>query len=151
MIPNFIAFLGTILGYFIADKTQDELSDGKIYFKIFELIILLILIILFLINGFVWWLFLIGVIFGFFLRYEYLYFGFLNNLLGLFLVFLYGLPYGSLLYMEKKWKYIFYSLVFFIIGFFINFLGFNLINFGLGGLVTLFLIKSYYFSRTYIF
>src|SRR3989344_1730978 len=152
MIHVFLSFLGSFLGYFIGKSTQEELEVSKIYFRILEVVILFILVLIFLFNNFNLWVFLIGIVVAFFLKFEYLYFGlglvssFLSKdltFLSSILVFIYGLPYGSLLFIEKKWIILFYNLLFFFIAFVFYFINFNILSFVSGALLCLFVLKLY--------
>jgi len=122
-IEIIIAFLGIIIGLILARFTKEELRPGKKYFIWFKKIILLILVVtlihfsltkIFFIRDFVFTLIglIIGLFVGYFFKKEYFYFGFVLYLLAytssfLFisiLIFLFGLPYGTLLF-TKKYKY----------------------------------------------
>ena len=145
MVYTLVSFLGCIFGYIIARFTKEELKPGLIYFKISELVILLILSLSFLYSSFNLILLLTGIIFGIFLRFEYLYFGLgvisSLNFLTSALVFIYGLFYGSLIFYYKKWKNLVYSLILFFLGFLVYFLDYNILSFAAGGLLSLFFIK----------
>ncbi len=149
MLYFIIAFLGCLLGYLIAKFTKEELKDGEIYFKILEFVILLILPLVLLSYSFNWVLLLVGLLFGVFFRFEYFYFGFSGlfrlesiNFLGSALIFLYGFPYGSLVYYHKKWRLLIYSFVLFFLPLLFYFTDFNMSSFAAGGLLSLFVLKS---------
>lgn len=151
MIYVIVAFFGCIIGYLIAKFTKEELKQGVLYFKILELIILFCLSLLFLYYSFEPFLFIFGILIGIILRFEYFYFGFalFSNFftndfafLSSSLIFIYGLPYGSLLYYNKKFVNIFYSLVWFVLPFLIYFFNYNMLSFAAGGLVSLFILKA---------
>jgi hypothetical protein len=106
MIIGLISFLGLIIGYIIAHNTKEELNLGKKYFELFAGLILLSLI--FLLIKFDLY-FLIGIILGiminYFIKKIYLFLGIsflLNNLLLSFLIFIFGLFYGTLDYIKFK-------------------------------------------------
>lgn len=153
MIELIFVFISCLFGYLIAKFTKEELKSGAIYFKILELIIILICCILFLFNDFNLLFFIIGLVIGIIIRFEYLYFGLGLSSSLVFnqefvfvissLVFIYGLAYGSLIYYYKKWKYLVYSSVLFILGFFVYLLGYNLISISSGALLSIFLRKSF--------
>lgn len=153
MIYTLIAFSGSFLGYFIANFTKDELKSGLIYFKILELAILLILSIGFLYFSFSLVLFFFGVLFGVFFRKEYFYFGigiFSNfnanvNFLASGLVFIYGLPHGTMAFYRKRFFSLFYNLIWFFLPVIIYYLGYDMLSFAGGGLASLFVFKI----RTY--
>ena len=110
MISSIIlSFLGLIVGIILANYTKEELKTGKKYFIILYKFILFITIIysLFL-SELNYYLFgaILGIISFIFLRNIYLYLGLLIfstlNLYMFYLVFLFGLPYGSLIYSKKN-------------------------------------------------
>lgn len=151
MIYLVVAFFGCFLGYLIGKFTKEELKDGQTYFKILELIILFVLSLTFLYYSFEIVLFVFGIFFSIMFRKEYFYFGFglfsslFNNNLAFLassLVFIYGLPYGTLLYYNKKFMSLIYSLVLFFITFIIYFLGYNMLSFAAGALISLFVLKA---------
>lgn len=118
-----LAFAGILLGVLLAYLARDELKSGKKYFVLFYKALLFILIIYLLYLSEVnWWLF--GIVLGFLfsLIFSELYF-FLGlavfsslNVYIAFIVFLIGLPYGTLLYTKKKIKYyLTYSLILFFV------------------------------------
>ena len=149
MIYTAVSFLGCFLGYITARFTKEELKSGKNYFNILELIIMFILLVILIYYSFDLSLFLIGILLGLILRFEYFYFGaaiassFNLNLsfLSSALVFVYGLPYGSLIYYYKKVKYLVYSLIFFSLPMLNYFFNYNLLSISAGGLLSLFIIK----------
>lgn len=147
MIYTLVSFLGCVFGYLIGRFTTEELKAGLIYFKLLEIIILLSLAITFSYPSFSLVLFFIGVIIGTLFRAEYFYFGvgvflgsnltFLNNAL----VFLYGLPYGSIAFYRNKMIVLFYSLILFSVPAPLYFLDYNLVSLAGGGLVGIALAK----------
>lgn len=152
MIYFLIALIGILLGYLIAKFTKEELKSGLIYFKLLEIILLLILIIGSLYFSFNIYLFIIGIIVGVFIRFEYLYFGILlvsslfnKELLFLnsSLVFVYGLPCGSIIYLKKNLRYLFYSSLLFLLSFIVYFFDYNLISFASGGLISILSFKVF--------
>jgi len=155
MLYFILAFLGLVVGYIIAFFTKEELKSGFIYFKVLELVTLFSLALLFLYPSFNFILFFFGLIFGFFFRFPYFYFGFglvalsdINLLfLGSVLVFLYGLPTGSLIFLEKKWKKIIYAFVLFSFPFFTSLFHYNFLSFAAGGLLSLSFVKLWKFIK----
>src|SRR3989338_2674120 len=101
MLYIIISLLGCLFGFILARYTKEELRKGVFYFRLLEILI------------------------GLILRFEYLYFGFVlvfpfsNDVLFLLsaLIFIYGLPYGSLIYYNKKIKYLIWSVILFFIPF----------------------------------
>src|SRR3989344_1814422 len=146
-----VSFIGCFLGGLIGKFTKEELKAGLVYFKVLELIILFLLPLVFLYYSFELALFAFGIFFGVMFRSEYFYFGFglfsslfNNNLtfLGSALVFVYGLPYGSILYYKKELKRMVYALVFFLLPLIVYLLSYDMLSFAAGGLVSLFVLKA---------
>lgn len=141
MIVNALSFLGSVTGYFMGKFTEEELKPGKLYFMLLETAVLAALIVFLSMKNFNLILFVVGVIFGFILRFEYFYFGIILaqniNFLNAGLIFLYGLPYGTLVFYKKNFKILFYSTVFFAIGSLAVFLDYNLASFAAGGIASI--------------
>ncbi len=141
MIVNALSFLGSVIGYFIGKFTKEELKPGKFYFMLLEAAVLAALIVFLSMKDFNLILFVIGVIFGFILRFEYFYFGIILaqniNFLNAGLIFLYGLPYGTLVFYKKNFKILFYSAVLFAAGSLAVFLDYNLASFAAGGIASI--------------
>ena len=111
-----ISFLGLIIGIVLAKIFKNELRDIKNFLKIlgFILIIIIILKLIFLVD--INLMFFIGIILGilmnYFLKNNYLYFGFIlvltsflddtNKIYFGILIFIYGLVYSALNNMTKK-------------------------------------------------
>lgn len=160
MIYSFVSFLGILIGYFIAKSTKEELKPGMKYFIILELIILFLISSLFLFYSPDLFLFIFGLLFGFVFRFEYFYFG-----IGLFslifnldlsflissLIFIYGLPYGGILFYTKKIKLLFFHLILFFIPLILYFFNYNLLPFAGGALLIIFIIRLYDLVRKYFF
>ncbi len=141
MLVDIVSFLGAVAGYFTGKFTEEELKPGKIYFLILEIIILFALVILSLIKEFNFVLFFLGIIAGIFFRFEYFYFGIILgngiNFLDSALVFVYGLPYGTLAFYKNNFKKIFYGAVLFVIGSLAFLSSYNLLPFAAGGIATI--------------
>ena len=125
-----ISFLGQYLGYIIAYFTQDELKQGNIYFRLIEIVCLSYLF--FFNHDLILWLFLIGFMLGFLFNSEYFFFPVFSNFISLFILFIYGLAYGTLNF--KKLNKLNCN-VLLIIPLFILSIKFNLISLGLGGVL----------------
>ena len=157
MIFILVVILGCFLGYFIAKFTKGELKSGVIYFVLLELFIFLFLSLIFVYLSFNLFLFLSGILLGLIFRFEYFYFGtglasIINkdfSFLVSSIVFVYGLPYGSLSYYNKNFKILIYSFVFFILPFIIYFLDYNFLSFASGGLLVLSIKKAIEFYKDY--
>lgn len=139
-----ISFLGLIFGVFLKWIAHEEIKLGRIYFVWFKRIILLLLILILLLNvklSFNYLMFLfVGVVLGYLIsRYliDYIYLGLVCALCFLFslelfflinvLVFLYGLPRGSLF---KRFSDVYFNFLFFIpliLMFFVSSFSVNLI------------------------
>ncbi len=123
-----IAVLGLAVGAVLAKVSPEEMKPGKKYFSFLrKLMLTAFLVVLALYSNGMWQYILIGLVIGFFIRLNYLYFGLAmasasGNLLFLVaaLIFLYGIPTGSLM-VEKS---VFRPLVILItlIAFFLPFL-----------------------------
>ena len=145
MIYLLVSFLGCVCGYLIGMFTQEELKPGLVYLKVFGFIVLAGIIFGFSYSSFNIFLFFIGIIAGLLLKFEYFYFGlglisagsFLNNAL----VFVYGLPYGSLAFYNKKKILLVYSSIFFAVSLMSYFLNYNFVSFAGGGLIGVLLFK----------
>lgn len=111
LIIAIIAFLGLLAGQFLAKIAKEEVKPGLKYFKQLKRLILLALTFALLypnIDQYASWIFpfIIGFILSFFLKKRYLILGFSLVLastispqfflLVAILIFLYGLPYGTL-------------------------------------------------------
>ncbi len=115
IIIMMLAFLGVAVGVFIGRHTYEELKKGERYFILFKNFILVIIAVIFLlgIKQFslaLLMLFLIGFLIAHFLRLNYLFLGFGavasiaigNSMTILPLVYLYGLPFGTIRYYHIK-------------------------------------------------
>lgn len=122
-----LSFLGLLAGIIISFFTKEELKQGKRYFIFLEKVVLLSisLAIIFYLRDFSLF-FIVGVLAGFIFRRAYFYFGmalplafesFLTLLSSL--VFIFGLPHGTLIADKPKKKNIVKELVFSGIFFFV--------------------------------
>src|SRR3989344_9458494 len=113
MVFYIISLLGQYIGYILASKTKEELKEGEKYFKLTCSILSLIMGIYSLTVSFNIILLIIGLILGFLISKEYLYFGLIsNNVFIASLIFIFGLPYGTLKY--KKIKELNFNLILFV-------------------------------------
>src|SRR3989344_4860014 len=131
-----VSFLGQFIGWFIANRTEEELKDGKRYFLVLTNLLIASLIIFSIYYSFNIYLLIIGLIIGFFINKEYLFFSVLamrNDVLLNSLIFIYGLPYGSLNY--KSIKVLFMNILFFFIPFLLLLFDINFYSLGAGGLL----------------
>ena len=148
-----ISFLGLIFGIILSKIAHEEIKDGINYFEWFKRVVLILLMIILVLNlkfslNFVMFL-IIGVVFGYLIGLifkTYFYLGlscvlsflFFKNLFFLtnVLVFLFGLPAGSLL-KRYKFREVYKNFILFIIPFLglifiLGNLDINIINFLIG-------------------
>ena len=116
ILISIIAFLGSVAGIILARIAKEEIEPGKKYLNILQRVLLFILFIGFLYNTklsiYSVLAFAIGFIVSTLIKYKYFYLGIASTLsliahsqLTIFvnsIIFLYGLPYGSLLKDNKK-------------------------------------------------
>ena len=108
MYEYIISILALAIGYIIKERTKEELNQGKKYFKIIEIISLIVIIGLLSVN-FNIILFIIGIITGIIFKEEYFYLGIsITNILdgGLrflhaIFIFVYGLAYTGMNHNKK--------------------------------------------------
>lgn len=116
ILVSLIAFTGLIFGIILRKIAAEEIEPGKKYFIIAQKLLLFIMVFAFLyyikINILSVLLFVIGYLLSYLMKYRYLYLG-IASLLSLLIksefpiiinsiIFLYGLPYGSLMKEDKK-------------------------------------------------
>lgn len=151
MLYALVSFLGLILGYILASKTKEELTQGKKYFIILSLLMLLFLLINLVLLTNLNLSFLIALILGLILNYFikriYLFLGLalINepSLLLSLVIFIFGLSYGTLDYIKFKkisYKNILINFILFIIPLilllFKDFTNLNIIlGFSIGGIL----------------
>lgn len=153
LIETILAFGGLIVGLILAYFTKEELKSGAKYFSILERILLLVLVIFLLYkswNSFVFLIvaFIAGFMFFIGVNRVYLYLGFSLFLASRFsqtyfysfvgLIFLLGLAYGALYYIDNKDKN---KLIYLV--------GLNAILFALPFL--LIYVESFVFSYDFVF
>jgi len=152
ILESILAFVGLLVGSLLALFTRDELKSGKKYFILFYRVLLFILIIYLLyLSELNWWLLglVLGLLFTLVFSELYFYLGLavfsVMNVYEAFLVFLVGLPYGTLLFRKKRVKkYVLYSLILFFVPALILLVQIPetfLYSFVAGGLFSLFLRK----------
>lgn len=108
-----VSFLGLVAGMILAKVSPEEMGPGKRFFRVMRLSIILLLGVMLLYYSEMNLILLaIGIAIGFFLRLGYLYLG--AAIVGALLasreallmisslVFMYGLPYGTLLESSKR-------------------------------------------------
>ncbi len=140
MIEFILGLLGILAGIIISFLCKEELVSGNKYFKLGIILTLLILIIYSLLINRINYLLIMGLILGFFIKKEYLYFGLLfpGNFYTIFLIFIYGIPYG----ITSKSKIIYDSTLFIIPIVILWYTNYNLIMLGIGGIISIFLKKA---------
>ena len=143
-----ISFLGQFIGWFIANRTEEELKDGNKYFLVLTNLLIVSLILFSIYYSFNIYLLIIGLIIGFFINREYLFFSVLamrNDVLLNSLIFIYGLPYGSLNY--KSIKVLFMNILFFFIPFLLLLFDINFYSLGAGGLLGILVKRIYLYIK----
>ena len=120
-----IAFCGLLVGYLLTFMAKEEIKPGRKYFAILERALLITLALVLLSQVWTTKVFFIplimGVLVGYFLRFRYFYLGLalaasVTLPMDMFvlvasLIFLHGLPYGSI---SSKLKLPFHMVLFFI-------------------------------------
>ncbi|MEW6063073.1 MAG: hypothetical protein AB1571_01745 [Nanoarchaeota archaeon] len=119
---DLLSFTGLLIGVLLAKLSPEEVKPGKKYFIILKKLVLLsIIITLVYYTKFLFLSFFIGVLFAYFFNYAYLYLGLSLivsviskqfNLLIASFIFIYGLPYGTLLNKNILKKTVLYLLLF---------------------------------------
>jgi len=144
---SLIALLGQFFGLLLAKLTKEELKPGKKYFSILRVVFLISILVFLFLKGFNVFYFLGGLLVGLIIRKEYFYFGLIsNNPVSASLIFIYGLPYGTL---NKDLMKLIYNSGFFIVALIINFIYPMNLSLSLGGLTTI-LLKNAVFNRHWI-
>lgn len=123
ILESVLAFIGLIVGIFLAKFTKEEFKSGRKYFVLLCRIVLFVLIVYLLYLVEINWLvlgFVLGVLVAYFFSNVYFYLGLgvfsSLNVYVAFLVFLFGLPYGTLIYHQGRLKKkVLGSLIFFFI------------------------------------
>ena len=144
----FVSFLGQFIGWFIANRTEEELKDGRRYFLILTTSLLALLISFSIYYSFNVYLLIVGFIIGYLINKEYLFFGILsmkNDILLNSLIFVYGLPYGSLNY--KSIRILLTNILLFFIPFLLLFFNINFYNLGAGGLLGILVKRIYLYIK----
>ncbi|MBS3163649.1 hypothetical protein J4427_03080 [Candidatus Woesearchaeota archaeon] len=115
---SLLSFIGILIGILIAKYTKEELKQGKKYFLWIERASLILILLVIAFNFKLSWLVLIGLMAGYFIPVQYLAFGLIltsfENIIIACLIFIYGLPYGSLINKDKT-KRVLKELILFII------------------------------------
>ncbi len=125
LLITIIAFSGLLIGYLLTFLAKEEIKPGQKYFlwleRLFRLAIIVVLLWMIATPKAMLIPFILGIVVGLFLKFRYLYLGLgvaaASSLsidvfvLVAALIFVYGLPYGS---MSSKLKLPFHALFFFI-------------------------------------
>ena len=105
---SLLSFIGILIGILIARYTKEELIPGKKYFLVIERICLILISLIIIYYYKPSWTIFLGLIAGYFIEINYLCFGLIlvltENLLVSLIIFIYGLPYGTMLKKEKTKK-----------------------------------------------
>lgn len=142
MVYYIISLLGEYTGALLAYKIPEEIKQGKKYFNILILILLPVIGLYSIYYFFSLFYLIIGLVLGFLIRKEYLYFGLIsNNVFFASLVFLYGMPYGTLEFNKnKKLKNLNINIIYFLIGIGLSFF-LNIYSLAGGALIGIFADK----------
>lgn len=143
-----ISFLGQFIGWFLAWRTEEELKSGRKYFILLSNLLLVSLIIFSIYYSFNIYLLILGLIIGFFINKEYLFFGILafrNDFLLNSFIFIYGLSYGSLNYK----KIFLLNIFLFFIPFLLLFLDMNFYSLGAGGLIGILIKRIFKYYKVF--
>jgi len=122
LIIAVIAFLGILAGHFLGKIAKEEVKPGWKNFKLLRRLFLLLLILTslsLLWYSFEWILpFIVGFVLSLFIKQRYLFLGFTLVVASTFssqafflfasLIFLYGLPYGTMQGLKKEDAYFFF-------------------------------------------
>ena len=143
MLYFIISLIGLFIGGLLSYISPKEMKDGEKYFKLICFATIITLIIVGFVYSFNIWLFIIGLILGIFFYNEYLYFGIFsvsmlisgrNPILVSSLIFIYGLPSGSLLYHKKRYLCFLSNTLLFFISFLLYFTSIDFTSLAVGGL-----------------
>lgn len=111
ILESILAFIGLIVGVFLAKFTVEEFKSGRKYFVLLCRTVLFVLVVYLLYLAEINWLllgFVIGLLVSYFFSNIYFYLGLgvfsSLNVYVAFLVFLFGLPYGTLMYHQRYLK-----------------------------------------------
>lgn len=149
ILTSLLALCGQFFGSFLAFNSPEEFQFSRRYYTLFMYFTLLCLIIYLAWHFFSLIGFVIGLIAGFLMKREYLYFGLIlasplsveAYLFSSGVIFMYGLPYGTLLYSQGRMMEIAFNALLFILAFLIARYAVDLTSFALGGLVVMFILK----------
>lgn len=142
----FLALSGNVIGYFLGKYTYEELNPGKKLLHWLQIGTLAILASVLLFYFFNLFSFLAGIILGIFLTRAYFYFGLaaassIPNanfaLASTILIFLYGLPTGSLNYLTHEKKTLLKNALLYLVGFALASFYANFISFTAGALISI--------------
>lgn len=100
------SFFGILGGLLLNKIAKEEIKLGKKYFNFIIRICLVIISLILMYNFKASWTVLLGMILAYFIGFNYLFFGLscviLDNFLLYVVIFIYGLPYGTILGNNKK-------------------------------------------------
>ncbi len=101
-----LTFSGILFGILLKKIAKEEIKQGKKYFQIMIKILLVIIAFILMYNFKISWTIIIGILLGYIIPLNYLFFGLsciiLDNFLLYIIIFIIGLPYGSLINKNKK-------------------------------------------------
>src|SRR3989344_6764908 len=105
---SLLSFIGILVGILIARYTKEELKQGKKYFLWMERISLILVSVVLIYYYKPSWTVFLGLALGYFIELNYFAFGLIlvltQNIIASLIIFIYGLPYGSMINKEKTKK-----------------------------------------------
>ena len=127
ILESLLAFFGLIIGLVLARFTPEEFKSGEKYFiLLYKSVLFLLIVYLLYFVEFNWWIIGLfpGALAGYFFRNVYFYLGLgyfaTLNIYAAFLIFLFGLSWGTLMYHAKNFKKILlFSFILFFVSSFI--------------------------------
>jgi len=103
---GFLSFSGILFGLLLRKIAKEEIKPGKKYFSVLMKICLIIISLILMYNFKISWTILIGILLAYFIPFNYLFlslsFIIINDFLLFIILFIFGLPYGTLIKDNKK-------------------------------------------------
>ena len=148
MIGTALAALsGQIAGVWLGKNAAEEIPAGRKYFFWLKQLLLCSLIIFLVLREFNLFLFLAGMIGGIFLRREYAYFGMILagniTLLSAGLIFVYGIPLGTLVFAQRKFIDLGKNALVFFLGLLTVKIAIDWVTFACGGFLTFLVLETF--------
>lgn len=150
VIASIIALSGQYFGALLGKIAPEEFKPSELFYKIFRHLLLAALILFLLSQDFNLIAFIGGLLIGFYYRREYGYFGLIAvsamydtsfQIISSALIFLYGLPYGTLVYGQKKFLKLHFNSLWFILALGLGAFLTNFMAFTAGALITVLILN----------